>query len=72
MEFDAHERTPLSIGDPWYQLPERTGLPKAVLVPTIGLLTAISSYAIHNNVDDAIVMVGLGVLRWVVNRFGYP
>ena len=47
------------------------GIPKAVLVPAIGLLTVIGSFAIHNNVDDVILMVGLGVIGWLLNRFGY-
>jgi putative tricarboxylic transport membrane protein len=47
------------------------GIPKAVLVPAIGLLTVVGSYAIHNNADDVILMVGLGVLGWLLNRYGF-
>ena len=46
-------------------------IPKAVLVPAIGFLTVIGSYAIHNNVDDVTMMVVLGIMGWVLNRFGY-
>jgi putative tricarboxylic transport membrane protein len=46
-------------------------VPKAVLVPTIAVLTVIGSYAIHGNIDDVIVMFGTGVLGWVLGRFGY-
>jgi putative tricarboxylic transport membrane protein len=42
-----------------------------VLVPAIGFLTVIGSYAVHNNVDDVIIMVVLGIIGWVLNRFGY-
>ena len=46
-------------------------VPKAALVPTIALMTVIGSYAIHNNLNDVVVMFGLGVVGWVLNRFGY-
>jgi len=46
-------------------------IPKAVLVPAIAFLTIIGSYAIHNNVDDVVVMVILGIIGWILNRFGY-
>lgn len=46
-------------------------VPKAVLAPTVALLTIIGSFAIHSNVDDAQLMVGLGVLAWVLNRYGF-
>lgn len=46
-------------------------IPKAVLVPTVAMLTVVGSYAVHNNSDDVIVMFVLGVLGWVLNRFGF-
>lgn len=46
-------------------------IPKAVLVPTVALMTVIGSYAIHNNPDDTIVMFTLGVIAWGLNRFGF-
>ncbi|MBP0618176.1 tripartite tricarboxylate transporter permease [Jiella mangrovi] len=46
-------------------------IPKAALVPTIAFLTVIGSFAIHNNLNDTAVMIGLGVVGWVLNRAGY-
>ena len=46
-------------------------LPKAMLVPTVALLTVVGSFAIHSNPDETRVMVGLGVIAWVLNRFGF-
>ena len=46
-------------------------IPKAVLAPTVALLTIIGSFAIHSNVEDAQLMVGLGILAWVLERFGF-
>ncbi|MEX2164418.1 MAG: tripartite tricarboxylate transporter permease [Sulfuricaulis sp.] len=46
-------------------------IPKAVLVPAVGFLTVIGSYAINNNTDDVLVMVVLGIIGWVLNRLGY-
>ena len=46
-------------------------IPKAVLIPAVGFLTVIGSYAINNNTDDVIVMVVLGIVGWVLNRLGY-
>lgn len=46
-------------------------VPKAVLAPTVALLTIIGSFAIHSNVADAQLMVGLGILAWILNRYGF-
>lgn len=46
-------------------------VPKELLAPTVALLTIIGSFAIHSNVDDAQLMVGLGVIAWVLNRYGF-
>lgn len=46
-------------------------VPKAVLAPTVALLTIIGSFAIHSNVEDAQLMVGLGILAWILNRYGF-
>ena len=46
-------------------------VPKTFLVPAIAFLTVIGSYAIHNNIDDVIVMLGTGVIGWVLSRFGF-
>ncbi len=46
-------------------------LPKAVLVPTIAFMTVIGSYAIQNSGVDVVLMFGLGVLGWVLSRYGF-
>jgi putative tricarboxylic transport membrane protein len=46
-------------------------VPKALLVPTVGFMTIIGTYAIRNSVADVVIMVLLGVVGWVLNRVGY-
>ncbi len=46
-------------------------IPKAVLVPSVALLTILGSYAVHNNVHEVQQMVVLGVAAWVLGRFGF-
>lgn len=46
-------------------------VPKTLLAPTVALLTIIGAFAIHSNVEDAQLMVGLGVIAWVLNRYGF-
>lgn len=46
-------------------------VPKAVLVPTVGFMTIIGTFAIRNSVSDVIIMLCLGVFGWVVARFGF-
>ncbi|PRY86100.1 tripartite tricarboxylate transporter permease [Donghicola tyrosinivorans] len=46
-------------------------VPKTLLAPTVALLTIIGAFAIHSNVADAQLMVGLGVIAWVLNRYGF-
>ncbi len=46
-------------------------IPKAVLVPSVALLTVVGSYAVHNNVHEVQQMVVLGVGAWVVGRLGF-
>lgn len=46
-------------------------IPKAVLVPSVALLTVLGSYAVHNNVHEVHQMVVLGVLAWGVSRMGF-
>ena len=48
-----------------------TKVPKAVLAPTVALLTIIGAFAIQSNVEDAQLMVGLGILAWILNRYGF-
>lgn len=46
-------------------------IPKAALVPTIAFLTVVGSFAIHNNLHDVSVMLGLGAVGWMLNRAGF-
>jgi putative tricarboxylic transport membrane protein len=46
-------------------------IPKAMLVPTVAFLTIIGSFAIHSNIHDTQTMFVLGVLAWVLNRYGF-
>ena len=46
-------------------------VPKAVLVPIVGFMTIIGTFAIRNSVSDVIIMLCLGVFGWVVARFGF-
>ncbi len=46
-------------------------IPKAALVPTIAFMTVIGSFAIHNNIHDVAVMLGLGGIGWLLNRAGF-
>ncbi|MCF3934080.1 tripartite tricarboxylate transporter permease [Acuticoccus sp. M5D2P5] len=54
-----------------YAFASIASVPKAVLAPTVALLTIIGSFAIHSNVDDAQLMVGLGIVAWILNRYGF-
>jgi putative tricarboxylic transport membrane protein len=46
-------------------------IPKAVLVPTVGFMTIIGTFAIRNSVSDVIIMLCLGVFGWLIARFGF-
>jgi putative tricarboxylic transport membrane protein len=46
-------------------------VPKALLVPSVALMTLIGTYSIRNNISDVIVMVSLGVIGWILDRFGF-
>ncbi|MCP5368874.1 MAG: tripartite tricarboxylate transporter permease [Hyphomicrobiales bacterium] len=46
-------------------------LPKALLVPGVAFMTIIGTYAIRNSVSDVFLMIILGVVGWVLNRFGF-
>ena len=46
-------------------------VPKALLVPTVAFMTMIGTYAIRNSVSDVVVMIVLGVVGWILNRFGF-
>ncbi|MCB1528617.1 MAG: tripartite tricarboxylate transporter permease [Hyphomicrobiaceae bacterium] len=46
-------------------------VPKAILVPTIAFMVIIGSYSIHSDVHDTYVMLILGALAWILERFGF-
>ncbi len=46
-------------------------MPKAILVPAVAFMCVIGSYAIRNNITDVLIMVTLGVVGWVLGRFGF-
>ncbi len=46
-------------------------IPKAILVPTVGFMTIIGTFAIRNSISDVVIMILLGVFGWVVSRFGF-
>ncbi len=46
-------------------------IPKAVLVPTVGFMTIIGTFAIRNSISDVVIMICLGIFGWVVARFGF-
>lgn len=46
-------------------------VPKAMLVPTVAFMTMIGTYSIRNSISDVVIMIVLGVVGWVLNRFGY-
>ena len=46
-------------------------IPKAMLAPMVALLTVIGAFAIHSNLEDAQLMVGLGIVAWVLARYGF-
>lgn len=46
-------------------------IPKAVLVPAVGFMTIIGTFAIRNSISDVIIMICLGVFGWLISRFGF-
>ncbi|MBZ9568560.1 tripartite tricarboxylate transporter permease [Modicisalibacter tunisiensis] len=53
-----------------YAFKSIVSIPKALLVPSIAFMTIIGTYAIRNNPFDVVVMVVLGVVGWVLSRYG--
>ena len=54
-----------------YAFKSIVAIPKAALVPSVAFLTIIGSYAVHNNTHETLQMVVLGLMAWVLGRFGY-
>ena len=49
-----------------------TKMPKSYLVPMVALMLVIGSFAIQNNYHDIVIMLVLGIVAWVISRFGFP
>lgn len=45
-------------------------IPKPLLASAVAFLTVLGSFAVHNNPHDVLIMVGLGVFAWGLNRYG--
>jgi len=46
-------------------------VPKAVLVPTVAFMTIIGTFAIRNNMSDVVIMIALGAIGWILDRYGF-
>src|SRR3546814_15853734 len=46
-------------------------VPKHVLVPMIALMMILGTYAIQNSLGDVGIMLGLGVVAWLLSRVGF-
>ncbi|MCL4766406.1 MAG: tripartite tricarboxylate transporter permease [Hyphomicrobiaceae bacterium] len=46
-------------------------LPKALLVPSVAFMTIIGTFAIRNSTSDVVIMIILGVIGWILGRFGF-
>ena len=54
-----------------YAFKSIVSIPKALLVPSVAFLTIIGSYSVNNNTNEVLQMVILGLLAWVLGRFGF-
>jgi len=54
-----------------YAFKSIVAIPKAVLVPSVALLTVLGSFAVHNNAQEVQQMVTIGIFGWVAARFGF-
>ncbi|MGW8182901.1 MAG: tripartite tricarboxylate transporter permease [Burkholderiales bacterium] len=54
-----------------YAFKSIVSIPKAALVPSVAFLTILGSYAVHNNAHETQQMVVLGIMAWVLGRFGF-
>ena len=48
-----------------------TSIPTRVLIPSILLLTIVGSFAIRNNIMDTILMLGSGLLGYILNELDF-
>jgi putative tricarboxylic transport membrane protein len=54
-----------------YAFKSIVNIPKAVLVPSVAMLTILGSYAVNNNVEQVQQMVTIGIFGWIAARFGF-
>ncbi len=54
-----------------YAFKSIVSIPKAVLVPSVALLTVLGSFAVHNNAQEVQQMVLIGIFGWTAARFGF-
>jgi putative tricarboxylic transport membrane protein len=54
-----------------YAFKSIVNIPKAMLVPSVALLTILGSYAVNNNVEQVQQMVVIGIFGWIAARFGF-
>ncbi|MGR3312482.1 MAG: tripartite tricarboxylate transporter permease [Roseovarius indicus] len=47
-----------------------TRFPKSLLVPSIAFMTIAGAYAVHSSIHDVQVMIVLGLVGWVLDRYG--
>jgi Uncharacterized protein conserved in bacteria len=47
-------------------------IPKAILAPGIAFLTILGTYAVHNNIYEVWLMLGLGGVGWILQKMGVP
>ena len=48
-----------------------SAIPKAGLVPLVAFLIIIGSYAIQNSHEDVVIMLVLGLICWVMEKYGF-
>ncbi|MEO1273924.1 MAG: tripartite tricarboxylate transporter permease [Pseudomonadota bacterium] len=46
--------------------------PKTLLAPTVALMTVIGAFAIQNSYYDVVIMLALGLMGWLMLRYGFP
>lgn len=54
------------------QLSKIAQIPAGILVPTVSAIIFIGAYQATRDIGDLLVLVGAGVVGWVMKRFGWP
>jgi putative tricarboxylic transport membrane protein len=55
---------------PWWARVLR--IPFAIIAPLIIVFCAVGAYAVHNSTSDILIMLGFGVLGYVLKKLSYP